>query len=334
MRVGIFNEVTGGKARFELYKEKYKNVLELIAFDCHATYENLDKIAENQCEALIYFNPKREDEAFFKKMSEQGIKYLSTTSTGYDHYNLEAMKKYGIKGANVPVYSPNSVAEHAVLLTLSVLRNYREQLLRIENGRYDIGGLMGKEIRNQVIGIVGTGRIGATTARCLSGFGPKNMLAYAHHENPALKELVTYVDLDTLYRTCDVILFHCSATAENYHMIDKNAIEKMKDGVILINTARGTIFDTPAIVEAVKSGKIGGLGLDVIEGEEKLRGGTSGQNCPIPELAELLQHYNVTFTQHTAFYTDEAYRNITETAIDNLLEYEKYGSCERELVKE
>lgn len=137
MRVGIFDEVTGGKARFELYKEKYENVLELISFDCHATYENLDKIAENRCEALIYFNPKREDEAFFRKMSEQGVKYLSTTSTGYDHYNLEAMKKYGIKGTNVPVYSPNSVAEHAVLLTLSVLRNYREQLLRIENGRYE-----------------------------------------------------------------------------------------------------------------------------------------------------------------------------------------------------
>ena len=332
MKVGIYSNVTGGKQRFVPFEKKYEKQLELIEFGCLPTYENLDKIKEYGCEALLYFNPKREDEAFFEKMAKMGIRYLSTTSAGYDHFNLEAMKKYGIKGANVPKYSPNAISEHAVLLTLSVLRNYRAQIQRIEKGEYGIEGLMGKEIRNQVIGIVGTGRIGATTIHCLSGFGPKKMMAYDPYENPAVKDLVTYTDLETLYRTCDVIIFHCVATAENYHMIRKESIEKMKDGVVLINAARGALFDNAAVLQAVKSGKIGGLGIDVIEGEEKLKGSSDGV-CPLPELGELLKYQNVTYTHHTAFYTDEAYRNLTETAIDNLLEYEKTGNCERELVR-
>lgn len=332
MKVGIFNNVTGGKKRFEPYEEKYKNDLELIEFGCSASYENLDKVKESGCEALIYFNPKRENDLFFKKMAEMGVKYLSTTSAGYDHFDLDAMKKYGIKGANVPVYSPNAISEHAVLLTLSVLRNYREQLLRIENGVYGIDGVMGKEMRNQTIGIIGTGRIGATTVRCLTGFGPKQILAYDPYENNSIKGMVTYVDLDTLYQKSDVIIFHCIATKENYHMINDKSIEKMKKGVILINAARGSLFDNTAVLKAVKSGKIGGLGIDVIEGEEQLKGSVPGDPCPVPVLARLLENHNVVYTHHTAFYTDEAYRNITETAIDNLLEYANTGICERELV--
>lgn len=192
---------------------------------------------------------------------------------------------------------------------------------------------MGKEIRNQVIGIVGTGRIGMTTVKCLAGFGPEKILAYDPYENPAIKNLVTYTDLETLYRTSDVIIFHCVATAENYHMINAESIAKMKNGVMLINAARGTLFDNYAVLQAVKSGKIGGLGIDVIEGEEKLKESVPEGECPLPELKELLEYPNVVYTHHTAFYTDEAYRNLTETAIDNLLEYEKTGSCERELVQ-
>lgn len=333
MKVGIYGTTTDGAKRFLPYKEKYDKHLELIDFGCSPTFENLDKIKEYGCEALIYFNPKHENPDYFEKMAKMGVRYLCTSSAGYDHFNLESMKEHGIKGANVPQYSPNAISEHTVLLMLSVLRNYREQIKRIEKAEYSFDGLMGKEIRNQVIGIVGTGRIGCTTVECLTGFKPKKIMAYSLSENPRIKNLVTYTDQDTLYKSCDVIIFHCAATADNYHMVNEESIAKMKDGVILINAARGSLFDTKAVLNAVKNGKIGGLGIDVIEGEEKLRGTQTGLECPVPELSELLKYPNVTFTRHTAFYTDEAYKNMTETTIDNLLEYESTGSCENELVK-
>lgn len=333
MKVGMYSTTTDGEKRFLPYKDKYDKKLELFNFACPPSYENLDKIKEYGCEALIYFNPKHEDEAYFEKLAKMGIRYLCTSSAGFDHFNLEAMRKNGIKGANVPQYSPNAISEHTVLLTLSVLRNYREQIKRIEKAEYGIDGLMGKEIRNQVIGIVGTGRIGSTTVKCLQGFNPKKILAYSLSENPTLKNIVTYNDEDTLYRTCDVIIFHCAATAENYHMINDESLSKMKDGVILINAARGSLFDNSAILKAVKSGKIGGLGIDVIEGEEMLKGTQTDIPCPVPELSELLKYPNVTFTRHTAFYTDEAFKNMTMTTIDNLLEYESTGSCVNELIK-
>ncbi len=333
MKVGLYGTTTDGAKRFLPYKEKYDKHLELIEFNCPPTYENLDRIKDYGCEAIIYFNPRHENAAYFEKMADMGVRYLCTSSAGYDHFDLAAMKASGMKGANVPQYSPNAISEHTVLLTLSVLRNYREQIKRIEKAEYSFDGLMGKEIRNQVIGIVGTGRIGSTTVECLTGFKPKKILAYSLHENPKIKDLVTYTDIDTLYESCDVIIFHCAATADNFHMVNDESISKMKDGVILINTARGSLFDTKAILNAVKSGKIGALGIDVIEGEEMLKGTQTGMQCPVPELAELLTYPNVTFTRHTAFYTDEAFKNMAKTTIDNLLEYESTGSCENELVK-
>ena len=333
MKVGIFGTTADSETRYLPYKEKYDKHLELINLKCPPTYENLDKIKEYSCEAIIYFNSKRESHEYFEKMAKMGVCYLCTGSAGFDHFDLEVMKKYGIKGANVPQYSPNAISEHAVLLTLSVLRNFREQIKRIEKYEYSIDGLMGKEIRNQTIGIVGTGRIGSTTAKCLSGFKPKKILAYSLGENPEIKDIVTYTDEKTLFKESDVIIFHCAATSENYHMINDESLKIMKDGVILINAARGSLFDNTAILNGVKSGKIGGLGIDVIEGEEKLKGTQTNIPCPIPELSELLKYPNVTFTRHTAFYTDEAFKNMTETTINNLLEYESTGSCVNELVK-
>ena len=334
LKVGMYNTVSGGVQRFQPYHEKYENKLELISFDCPLTYETLEKLKETGCNALIYFNPKRESEDFFRKIALMGIQYLVTPSAGYDHFNLEAMKKYGIRGANVPVYSPSAISEHTILLTLSVLRNYREQLLRLEKNKYGITGLMGRELHHLTIGIIGTGRIGSTTIRVLSGFSPRKMLACSPHEKPELKNLVTYVDLDTLYSQSDIIIFHCAASKENYHMVNQTRIDKLKKVVILINTARGSLFENQAVLNALETGQIGGLGIDVIEGEEKLRGIEQAETCPLPELAELLKHKNVVYTRHTAFFTDEAYRNMTETIIDNLLEYARTDQCRNELVTE
>ena len=332
MKVGLYNSTDGGKARFEAFRELYEGDLEIIDFNCAPTLENLEKIGENGCEGLIYYNPKHEDDAYFKKMAEQGVKYLSTTSTGYDHFNLEAMKKYGIRGANVPQYSPNAVSEHTVLMTLAALRNLRQQFFRTERKDYRTDGLMARELRNMTVGIIGCGRIGATTLRCLSGFGPKKLLAFDPFERDDVRQMAEYVTLPEMYRQCDVLIFHAVATAENYHMIDDAAISSMKPGMLLVNCARGQLFDLDAVIRGLESGQLGSVSMDVIEGEEFLTGVHDVSECPHPQLKRLMEFPNFTYTQHTAYFTDEAFRDMTRTCLQNLVDYKRTGACARELV--
>ena len=333
MKVGLYNTTDGGKARFEAFRELYEGDLEIIDFGCAPTYENLDRIGECGCEGLIYYNPKHEDDAFFQKMAEQGVKYLSTTSAGFDHFNLEAMKKYGIKGANVPQYSPNAVSEHTVLMTLAALRNLRQQFRRTEANDYRTDGLMARELRNMTIGIIGCGRIGVTTLRCLSGFGPKKLYAFDPFERDDVREMAEYASLETLYKECDVIIFHAVATKENYHMINDAAIASMKPGMLLVNCARGQLFDLDSVIRGLESGKLGGVSMDVIEGEELLINVHDVSECPHPQLKKLKEFPNFTYTQHTAYFTDEAFRDMTRTCLQNLVDYNRTGACARELVR-
>ena len=328
MKAGCYLSVRGGAKRFENSLKRYNGEIELVQFDCYPSIETVSLLKENGCEAMVYTPTNMLEDEFWKVAAENGLKYVVTCSAGYDHFNLEAMKKYGLKGANVPVYSPNAISEHAVLLTLSILRNYRKQILNIENEIYPINGLMGKEMRNQVIGIVGAGRIGYTTMKILTGFGPKQILTYDPYPNEAVKEIAKYVSLEELYDKSDVIIYHCIYNEQNHHMVNKETIKTMKDGVILVNVARGGLFDIDAVYDAVCSGKIGGLAIDVIEGEAIIRAGGK-----LPIINKLLQHDNVVFTNHTAFFTDEAERNMVDTMINNLHDYMCTGSCKYELVK-
>lgn len=328
MKAGCYLSVRGGVKRFENSLKRYNGEIELVQFDCYPSLETVSLLKESGCEAMVYTPTNMLEEEFWKVAAENGLKYVVTCSAGYDHFNLDAMKKYGLKGANVPVYSPNAISEHAILLTLSILRNYRKQILNIENEVYPINGLMGKEMRNQVIGIVGAGRIGYTTMKILTGFGPKQILTYDPYPNDAVKEIAEYVSLEELYAKSDVIIYHCIYNEQNHHMVNKDTIMTMKDGVILVNVARGGLFDIDAVYDAVCSGKIGGLAIDVIEGEAVIRAGGK-----LPIINKLLQHDNVVFTNHTAFFTDEAERNMVDTMINNLHDYMYTGSCKYELVK-
>ena len=329
MKVGVFNSVRGGAGRFAEGVKKYGGEIELVDLDCPPTLENTEKL--RGCEGLLFSPFKNDGDIFWKKVSEAGVRYVVTCSAGYDHFDLDAMKKYGLKAANVPFYSPNAVAEHAVMLMLASLRKLRTQFENIVHYNMSLDGLMGREVRNQTIGVVGAGRIGTTTIRILTGFGPKKIYAYSPTERAEVKEMAEYLPLDELYARCDVIFFHCACNREDYHMVDVRAIEKMKPGVLLINAARGGLFDTQAVLDGLNSGKLGGVALDVIEGEETLRK-AQGQN-DLPILDELLKHENFIFTMHTAFYTDEADRNQTETTIANFNEYRTTGQCKYELVR-
>ncbi|MCC8127180.1 MAG: hypothetical protein LIO92_07260 [Clostridiales bacterium] len=332
MKVAVYNTVRGGTERFRPYADKYDNI-ELVAIDCPPTLETLDKLKEFGCEAMIYTSDHQEGEEFFKKIAENGVRYVCCCCTGYDHFNISAMKKYGLKGANVPYYSPNAISEHTVMLVLAALRHFRTQILNVEHGNYQLAGLMGREIRNMSIGIVGAGRIGYVTMQCLSGFRPGKMYAYDPFPNERVKEYAQFTTLDDLYAKCDVIIYHAIYNEKNHHMVNAEAIRKMKDGVILINVSRGGLFDTDAVLAGIESGKLGGVCLDVIEGEGILKKQKQYDICPISSLSKLLAHPNVIFTPHAAFFTDEADSNMNETTIENLESYITTGSCDKEVVK-
>lgn len=332
MNVGIFNTVRGGVDRFTTFADKYED-LYLIAFDVPPTLETLHLLRENGCQAMIYTSDKKESEEFFKEIADCGVKYICCCCAGYDHFNLPAMKKYGIKGANVPVYSPNAISEHTVMMVLAALRHLRTQIIHVEECNYQFEGLKGREIRNMTIGVVGAGRIGYVTMKCLSGFEPKKIYAYDPFPNEKVKEYAEYTSLENLYSKCNVIIYHAIYNEQNHHMVNEMTINLMKDGVILINSSRGGLFDMEAVLKGIKNGKIGSVCFDVIEGEGILKKQKQYEECPIPVLKELLTHESVLFTPHTAFFTDEADRNLSAGTVENLMSYMKTGCCSNELVR-
>lgn len=242
-----------------------------------------------------------------------GVRYLTCRSIGYDHIPLEQAKRLGMRVSHSS-YPPAGVADYAIMLMLMCTRKVGQILRRADAQDYSLKGKMGRDLSTMTVGVIGTGNIGRTVLRHLSGFGCR-LLAYDLFPNEETRQYAEYVPLDTLYQECDIISLHTNATPENYHLINRDAIARMKDGVILINTARGTLMEPEALVEGLESGKIGASGLDVVEQENGLfyynHAGEALQNR---ELAMLRSFPNVVFTPHTAFYTDVNVAHMVESA--------------------
>jgi D-lactate dehydrogenase len=235
----------------------------------------------------------------------------------------------------VPAYSPHAVAEHAVGLMLTLNRKIHRANQRVREGNFELNGLMGFDMRGKTAGIVGTGKIGAAVAEILRGFGCR-LLGQDVKEDEALKKLgLEYVDADRLYRESEIITLHTPLNPDTYHTIDAGAIEKMKDGVMLINTSRGGLIDTRAVIQGLKRRRIGYLGLDVYEEEGDLfYENLSDEVIEDDVFARLLTFPNVIITSHQAFFTHEAVMNIAHATLRNLADYEKSGRCESEVTKE
>lgn len=269
-------------------------------------------------------------EQMARRLKEMGVRYVLTRAAGKDHLDLKAVQKYGLRSANVPAYSPSAISEHTILLLLAVLRKLKTQLRRIDEKYFFITGLRGREIRDMTIGVIGTGRIGSQTVKDLSGFGCR-LLACDQHPNADTARLAQYMEMKELLQKSDAVILHCPMTAENYHLISKEAIGVMKEGAVLVNTARGELVDTQAVCEALKCGWLSGLAMDVYEHENLTqRKDYRGKKLDDPLLGELLAMDNVVFTSHTAFYTDEAIASIVGTTLENLYEWETTGSCKNE----
>lgn len=250
-----------------------------------------------------------------------GVKYIATRSVGYDHLDTGYMKRLGMRGVHAS-YSPNAVANYTIMLMLMACRRVSFILDKARLQDFSLPGKIGRELSLCTVGIIGTGEIGETVIRHLSGFGCR-ILANSRHEKPALKPYAEYVDLDTLYRECDVISIHVPGMATNRHMIDAAAFARMKDDVIFINTARGMLVDSEALIEALESGKVGFAALDTFEEEVGLYYKNLERGRIVNRVRAVLGAMpNVILSPHMAFYTEQSTSDMVGTTIRGLLAFE------------
>jgi D-lactate dehydrogenase len=254
-----------------------------------------------------------------RHLSEHGTRLIALRSAGFNNVDLPTADLLGITVARVPAYSPYAVAEHTVGMMLALNRRINRAYNRVREGNFALDGLMGFVFRGRTAGLVGTGQIGAATARILLGLGCR-VIATDPYPNDELRDAgVEYVSLDELIQESDVISLHCPLTQESYHLIDTAAISRMKPGVMLINTSRGALLDTRAVIEGLKDEQIGFLGLDVYEEEENLFfQDLSDRVIQDDVFARLLTFPNVLITGHQAFFTEEALTTIATTTLENI----------------
>lgn len=266
------------------------------------------------------------DEDVIGALAEGGVRLIALRSAGFNHVDLAAAERAGIAVARVPAYSPYAVAEHSVALILTLNRKTHRAYNRVREGNFELDGLLGFDLNGKTVGIIGTGKIGEVVARILNGFGCR-LLAHDPMENPACLELgVRYVPLDELLGASDIITLQCPLTPQTHHLIGAAALEKVKPGVMLINTSRGAVVDTKALIGGLKSGVVGSVGLDVYEEEADLFfQDRSGTFISDDVFARLLTFPNVLITGHQAFFTDEALTAIAETTIANVTAFERDG---------
>jgi lactate dehydrogenase-like 2-hydroxyacid dehydrogenase len=255
-----------------------------------------------------------------RELYRVGVRFISTRTIGYDHIDLAAAREVGMRVGNAP-YSPDSVANYAVMMMLMATRRMKAILRKSAAQDFSLAGSRGVEIKNLTVGVAGTGRIGRRVIQNLAGFGCR-ILAYDLFPSEEVVASAAYVSWDELVRECDVISLHMPATEENYHMVNADSLARMKDGVFIINTARGSLIDTRAFLDAVESGKVGGAALDVIEDEAELYyNDLRGLPLKTRDLALLDSYPNVLVTPHTAFYTDQAVRDMVENSLRSCLAF-------------
>lgn len=294
--------------------EKYGSEMgiELVLCPDGPDKENAHLAQGSECIDILTTQMTKE---LLKIFAGYGVKYITTRTIGYDHIDVKAAKALGMKVANAP-YGPCGVADYTVMLILMTIRKMKRIIERTNIQDYTLKGIQGRELKDLTVGVIGTGRIGTTVLKNLSGFGCRR-IAYDLFENEEVrKEGIPYVTLEEMWQQADVITLHAPLTDKNHHMINEEAISKMKDGVMIINTARGGLIDSQALISGIEKGKIGGAGLDVVENEFELyyydRKSDILNNR---ELAVLRGFPNVTVSHHMAFYTDDCVETVVRDSL-------------------
>ena len=325
MKVAVFSTKNYDRKYLELVNVKYRFELEFFDFMLN---ERTAKMAEG-CDVVCIFVNDDGSRPVLEKLAKAGVKMIALRCAGFNNVDIQAAKELGIQVVRVPAYSPEAVAEHTVGLMLTLNRRIHRAYQRTREANFSLEGLTGFNMHNRTVGVIGTGKIGIATMRILKGFG-MHILAYDPFKNPVVGELgAEYVTLDELYARSHVITLHCPATPENYHLLNKAAFDKMKDGVMIINTSRGSLIDTPEAIEALKRRKIGALGMDVYENERDLFFEDKSNEVILDDVFRRLSScHNVLLTGHQAFLTEEALMNISDVTLHNIDCLQKNIVCE------
>lgn len=324
MKIAFFDSKPYDEEFFSVYKNEK---LKMKFFETKLN-EDTVSLANDYDVACVFVNDVINAQVI-DKLHEYGVKLIALRCAGYNNVDLKHAKdKIGV--VRVPAYSPYAVAEHTIALLLTLVRNTHKAYVRTKGFNFSLNGLLGFDLYGKTVGVIGTGKIGSIFANICKGFGMK-VLAYDKYPNPSLD--LEYTSLDEVLKKSDVISLHCPLTEESYHLIDKNAISSMKNGVILVNTSRGALINAEALLEGIKTKKIGGACLDVYEEESELFF-EDNSNLIVNDdtLALLMTMPNVIVTSHQAFFTKEALLNIAETTMRNIDEYLKLGKCENEVL--
>lgn len=318
MKIALFGTHRFERAFFEEANQEFRH--EVIYFD--PCLDRLTAKLAQGFDVVCSFVNDHVDAETIRILKDEGVRLIALRSAGYNHVDLKAASRSGIPVVRVPEYSPYAVAEHAVALILALNRKIHHAYIRVRELNFSLDGLVGFDLHGKTVGIIGTGRIGSVLARIMSGFGCK-ILAHDIQPNPDLATGASYVDLPALYRQSDIISLHLPLTGKTRHLIDAKAIALMKAGVMLINTGRGALIDSKALIDALKTRQIGAAGLDVYEEEEGVFfNDLSDRVLNDDILARLLTFPNVLITSHQAFLTREALTNIARTTFQNISDFE------------
>ena len=326
-KIAFFGAKPYDIASFDKVNEKYN--YDIRYYKGHLNPNNV--VLTQDTDAVCIFVNDTADAAVIDAMVDNGVILLALRCAGFNNVDLKAAKGK-LPVVRVPAYSPYAVAEYSLALMLSLNRKIHRAYWRTRDGNFSLNGLMGFDMHGKTIGIIGTGKIAKILIRLLKGFGMR-ILAYDLYPDMkfAGEEGISYVSLDELYRESDIISLHCPLTDQTKYMIDKDSIDKMKEGVMIINTGRGQLINTNDLIEGLKEKKIAAAGLDVYEEEgEYFYEDKSDKIIDDDVLARLLSFNNVIVTSHQAFFTKEALHNIAETTLQNIEDFR----CHRPLVNE
>ncbi|BDS06150.1 lactate dehydrogenase [Oceaniferula spumae] len=320
MKVAVFSTQPHDRQ----FLQAEENSHEWVFFENHLR-EATASLAEG-CDAVCVFVNDDLSESCLKKLHELGIRLIALRCAGFNNVDLPAAKELGLTVLRVPEYSPYAVAEHTLALLLALNRHIHKAYTRVRDGNFSLNGLMGFDLRGKTVGVIGVGKIGSVFCDLLSGFGVK-LLAYDPTQEAGTEvDGLRFTDLDTIFSESDVISLHCPLTPETHHVIDAESLAKCKDGLYLVNTSRGGLVDADAAIQSLKSGKLGGLALDVYEEEA----GLFFEDCSDDIIGDdilmrLTTFPNVLLTSHQAFFTHEAVSEIARVTHDNLDVFEQGG---------
>ena len=318
MKTAIFSTKSYDETFMSLANQDYGH--ELIYFESRLTADTA-KLATGFPAVCVFVNDQLNAEVL-QLLHKNGTQLIALRSAGFNHVDLAAAERLGLTIVRVPAYSPYAVAEHALALIQGLNRKLYRAYNRVREGNFSLEGLLGFDLHAKTVGVIGTGKIGMIFANIMNSLGC-NVLLYDPYPNQTLANNMRYVSLAELYAESDIISLHCPLTPETHHMINHQVLAQMKNGVMLINTSRGKLVDTKAVISALKSGKIGNLGLDVYEEEGDLFfDDLSNQVIHDDVFMRLLTFPNVLITGHQGFFTKEALTNIAQITLTNITAYE------------